>query len=153
MNEERTILGFFGTRYFDGDGFYDLIAQEVAKHKPEYIVTSGETEGISMLARRYARKEGIPLKLHFLNRAHGRGQFNERSRAIAGEATHLIIIHDGQSTGTANELALIKKLKKPYTYHVIKPEVTEEGKGYLARINRGENIIELAKPLTEGSSD
>ena len=122
MSEGRVVLGFFGTRYFDGDGFYNLIAEEVAKHKPEYIVTSGETEGISMLARRYARKEAIPLKLHFLNRTYGRGQFNQRSRGIAEEATHLIIIHDGKSTGTANELALVKKLKKPYTYHLIQQE-------------------------------
>lgn len=126
MSEERTILGFFGTRYFDGDDFYNLIAQEVAKHKPEYIVTSGETEGVSMLARRYARKEGMPLKLHFLNRVHGQGQFNERSRAIAKEATHLIIIHDGQSTGTANELALVKKLKKQYTYHLVQRKPIKE---------------------------
>lgn len=126
MSEGKVILGFFGRRYFDGDGFYDLIAQEMAKHKPEYIVTSGETEGISMLARRYARKEGLPLKLHFLNRAHGQGQFNERSRAIAKESTHVIIIHDGQSTGTANELALVKKLKKPYTYHLVQRTPIED---------------------------
>lgn len=119
MTDARVILGFFGTRFFDGDGFYNLIADEATKHKPEYIVTSGETEGISMLARRYARKAGIPLKLHFLNREYGRGQFHERSKAIATESTHLIIIHDGQSIGTANELALVKKLKKPYTYHLI----------------------------------
>lgn len=125
MSDERVVLGFFGTRYFDGDGFYDLIAQEVVKHKPEYIVTSGGTEGISMLARRYARKEGIPLKLHFLNRAYGRGQFNERSKCIAEESTHLIIIHDGESTGTANELALVKKLKKQYTYHLVQHKPIE----------------------------
>jgi len=133
MSEERVILGFFGTRYFDGDGFYGLVADEVTKHKPEYIVTSGETEGISMLARRYARKEGMPLKLHFLNRTYGRGQYNQRSKGIAEEATHLIIIHDGQSTGTANELALVKKLKKPYTYHLVTP------KGELAKPVTGAN--------------
>ena len=87
-----------------------------------------------MLARRYARKEGMPLKLHFLNRAYGRGQFNERSKAIALESTHLIIIHDGQSTGTANELTLVKKLKKPYTYHLVKRE-TE-----LAKPVEGNNV-------------
>lgn len=125
MSEERVVLGFFGSRHFDGDGFYGLIAEEVAKHKPQYIVTSGETEGISMLARRYARKEGMPLKLHFLNCVYGRGQYNQRSRGIAEEATHLIIIHDGLSTGTANELALVKKLKKPYTYHLIQQASTE----------------------------
>jgi len=118
MTKQGVVLGFFGTRYLDGGSYYDLIADEVVKHNPEYIVTSGETEGISMLARRYARKEGIPLKLYFLNRAHGRGQHDKRSRGIAGEATHIIIIHDGESTGTANEFALVKKLKKPYTYHL-----------------------------------
>lgn len=111
MSKQAVVLGFFGTRYLDGDNCYNLVADEVVKHNPQYIVTSGETEGISMLARRYARKEGISLKLHFLNRAHGRGQHNIRSRGIATEATHIIIIHDGQSTGTANELALVEKLK------------------------------------------
>lgn len=120
MSEQAVILGFFGTRYLDDECYYNLIADEVAKHKPAYIVTSGETEGISMLARRYARKEGIPLKLYFLNRSHGRGQHDQRSRGIAGEATHIIIIHDGQSTGTANEIALVEKLRKPYTYHLAK---------------------------------
>lgn len=121
MSEARVVLGFFGTRYLDGDSHYNLIADEVVKHNPQYIVTSGETEGISMLARRYARKEAIPLKLYFLNRTHGRGQHDQRSRGIVEEATHIILIHDGQSTGTANELALVKKLKKPYTYHLVKP--------------------------------
>ena len=125
-NNEQVILGFFGTRYFDGDRFYDMIAEEVARHQPEYIVTSGESEGVSMLARRYARKEGVPLKLYFLDQRHGRGQHDQRSRSIAKEATHVIIIHDGQSTGTANELAITKKLKRPYTYHLV--EVDELAK-------------------------
>lgn len=125
MTSKFVSLGFFGTRYFDGDGFYQLIAQEVAQHKPSCIVTSGETDGISMLARRLARREGIPLKLHFLKKALGRGQFAERSRQIAEESTHIIIIHDGKSQGTANELALVKKIKKPYTYHLVR-HITDE---------------------------
>ena len=118
-NDGHVVLGFFGTRYFDGDRFYELIATEVAQHQPDYIVTSGESEGVSMLARRYARKEGIPLILHFLARRHGRGMHDQRSKSIAKDATHLIIIHDGQSTGTANELTITKKMDKPYTYHLI----------------------------------
>lgn len=122
LSDDHVVLGCFGTRYFDGDRIYRLIAEEVQRHQPEYIVTSGESEGVSMLARRYARQEGMPLKLYFLNRQHGRGQHNERSRSIVREATHLVIIHDGQSTGTANELAITKKFNKPYTYHLIQPD-------------------------------
>ena len=129
-SDGQVVLGFFGTRYFDGDRFYELIATEVAQHQPAYIVTSGESEGVSMLARRYARKEGIPLIIHFLARRHGRGMHDQRSKSIARDATHLIIIHDGQSTGTTNELAITRKMDKPYTYHLIER-------------------AEVAKPLTE----
>ena len=128
MSDNKAVLGFFGTRYLDDDIYYRLIAAEVAKHKPQYIVTSGETEGISMLARRYARKEAIPLKLYFLDRAHGRGQHSQRSRSITEEATHIIIIHDGQSAGTANEFALVKKIGKPYTYHLAKDIEQRQGR-------------------------
>jgi len=126
QNDGQVVLGFFGTRYFDGDRFYQLIAEEVAQHQPDYIVTSGESEGVSMLARRYARKEGVPLKLHFLSRRHGRGMHDQRSKGIARDATHLIIIHDGQSTGTANELAITKKMGKPYTYHLVEREAADK---------------------------
>ena len=49
--------------------------------------------------------------------------------AIINDADFILLIHDGRSKGTLNELELTKKLKKPYKKYILKPEVFFEELG------------------------
>jgi len=98
-----------------------IIDEEVKKYNPEMIITSGEPDGVCRLAQLYCKRNGITLKLYHLNcKKYARGAFYMRSKAIIEDADHVIIIHDGESKGTQNELDLAIKLNKPYTYYQIK---------------------------------
>src|SRR6056297_459240 len=114
------ILSFHGSRLLDGDEVMEIIEKEINKHHPEYIVTHGEADGVCKLTREYCRRNGIPLKLHYLKRKkYARGAYHYRSLAVIKECDHAIFIHDGKSKGTNNELIIAKKLNKPYTYHEV----------------------------------
>ncbi len=114
------ILSFQGSRILDGDEVIEIIEKEIKRHNPEYIVTSGEADGVCRLAREYCRRNGIPLKLHYLQiKKYARGAYHYRSLAVIKESDYVIFIHDGRSKGTKNELEIAKKLKKPYTYYKV----------------------------------
>lgn len=71
------------------------------------------------VVREYCQENCIPLKLHFLNRKYGCGMYHHRSKAILEEGDHCILIHDGKSRGTQNELELAKKMGVPTSYHYL----------------------------------
>jgi hypothetical protein len=120
------ILGFFGSRTLSGKAIRNMIDLEVGKHRPEYIVTSGGIDGVCDEVERYCKRNALPIKLHYPNKAkYGRGMYDMRSKTIIGEADFLILIHDGNSPGTRHELELVKKLDKPFTYHLIEASERE----------------------------
>ncbi len=115
-------LCIFGSRALFDERTKQLIRDEIQKHKPNVIVTSGEVSGVCEQGRQIARELAIPLNLHFLNFRYRKGAFEHRSKAILSEADHVILIHDGHSKGTLNELKLAKKMGVPFTYHLLKQE-------------------------------
>ena len=63
----------------------------------------------------------MPLHLHFLNFAKKRGAWHWRSMAVLRDSDHALLVHDGKSKGTANELALCVKLGVPHTLERLEP--------------------------------
>jgi hypothetical protein len=124
MGKVNAVLCIFGSRSLSGVPILEIIKSEAEKHQAEYIVTSGEPVGVCRTVQVFCRQEGYPLKLHFLQKKWGRGAFHHRSLAILKECDHCVLIHDGISKGTQNELDLCRKLGKPYTYHQIERQPT-----------------------------
>lgn len=111
-------LGMFGSRTLSGHAVKEIIAAEVKKHDPEYVVTSGGIDGVCNEVESYCKHNGLAIKLHYPNKErYGRGMYDARSKAIIRESDHVVLIHDGKSPGTKHELALVCRLSKPYTYH------------------------------------
>jgi uncharacterized phage-like protein YoqJ len=44
-----------------------------------------------------------------------------RSKAILEHADFVVLIHDGKSKGTSNELKMIEKMGIPYKYYQLDP--------------------------------
>ena len=111
-------LGIFGSRAIADDRAEGEIREFLLEH-PEFttIVTSQEPRGICAVAQAYAKKYCLVLELHFLNRAkYARGAFEHRSQDIIDASDFILLIHDGESVGTSNELEQTKKNRKPFKY-------------------------------------
>jgi len=116
-------LAFQGSRSLKGEkeGVIKIIKMEIEKYNPEVVITSGEPDGVCRLTQLYCRRNGITLKLYHSNfKKYARGMWYYRSEAIINDADHIILIHDGESKGTQNELDMVRKFNKPYTYHLLK---------------------------------
>jgi len=123
---KHKIISFHGSRILDNDEVLKLIDEKVKQYKPDYIITHGEASGVCEMARDYCRKNAIPLKLHFLDRAkHARGCYHHRSLAVIKECDHCIFIHDGKSIGTKNEMEIARKLGKTYEYFKVEDQGVE----------------------------
>jgi hypothetical protein len=125
-DQRRFRLAVFGSRTLSGGPVIDAILKAIDEFNPTALVTSGEPHGVCEVARNAARELPLPLHLHFLDKMHReRGAWHWRSVAVYMDCDHVLLIHDGTSQGTANELALAIKMKVPYTY--IKLEATDGG--------------------------
>ncbi len=111
-------LGVFGSRTISDSRVKMEIAEFFQSH-PDYdtIVTTQEPKGVCQLAQIYAKENSLVLELHFLNiKKYARGAFEHRSDNVIKSADHILLIHDGESKGTLNELERTKNFKKPYRY-------------------------------------
>ena len=111
-------LAFCGSRTCNDQQTVELIHQAIEMHQPEMIITHGEPEGACALAQKAARELGLPLKLHFLQLKRAAGKFHHRTKAVFEDCNYCVFIHDGESTGCSNELAIAKKMNIPYEYHL-----------------------------------
>jgi hypothetical protein len=111
-------LAIFGSRSLAGnDRVVDIIMNAIDLLKPTAIVTAGEPEGVCETARSVAKEIPLPLHLFFVPRQkRAFGMWHWRSVAMYENCDHVLLIHDGVSDGTKNELALAIKMKIPYTY-------------------------------------
>ncbi len=110
-------LAVFGSRTLDDDRVAETILEAVDAMKPAAIVTAAEPHGVCEVARRVAAALPLPLHLHFLDKAHrSAGAWHWRSVAVYKAVDYVLLIHDGESQGTSNELALAIKMGLPYTY-------------------------------------
>lgn len=113
-------LAIFGSRTLYDHRVEMEIAQCINEH-PEIttIVTADEPAGVCNVAQIYARKTVTPLQVHFLNPKRARGAFEARCLEILKFSDMALLIHDGESKGTANELEETRKAGKPYEYVVL----------------------------------
>jgi hypothetical protein len=110
-------LAIFGSRTLSDERVEELIQLKIDELKPECIITSGETSGVNEIARAKAKENKIRLVLEFANnKKYAAGKYEHRSIEILKQCEFAIFIHDGQSKGTLNELAIAKKMRKRYEY-------------------------------------
>jgi hypothetical protein len=111
-------LGVFGSRTISDSRVKMEIAEFLNKNRGfDTIVTTQEPKGVCQLAQIYAKENYMILELHFLNiKKYAKGAFEHRSDNVIKSADFILLIHDGESAGTLNELARVKKFKKSYQY-------------------------------------
>lgn len=114
-------IAVFGSRTLHDDRVRILIMEAIEKEQATRIVTAQEPVGVCEVGQRVAKDLAIPLEVHFLNFKHLQGAFDRRSRAIVKAADAFVIVHDGVSKGTTNEMELVRKCGKPMHYHVLEP--------------------------------
>jgi hypothetical protein len=107
-------LAIFGSRTLNDERVIDAIIQAVDRHKPAVIVTAGEPEGVCSVARDYARIAPLPLMLFFVDERRNAGKYHWRSVAVYQNCDHCLLIHDGTSHGTRNEIELAVKMNIPH---------------------------------------
>lgn len=106
---------------------YERLKEEILrlreKEDIEMIVTAGEIRGVCKLARRAAQELKIPILLFFYDyeRFQG-GAFEHRSKMIINNSDFFLVVHDGYSQGTSNEVEMLEKEGKPYKYIKIEKE-------------------------------
>ena len=138
-NESKT-LAVFGSRSLRDERVEILILNYIQKNNITKIITCQEPEGVSEVAQKLCKKYAYPLQVHFLNMQYLRGAFEQRSKEIIHEADEFIVIHDGESRGTANELNLVKKSGKPYTYEILEKTNYKRSVGFNIQDEWGETI-------------
>ena len=120
-------LGVFGSRTLKDDRVRMLLYEAIEELKADTIVTTQEPLGVCTVAQQVAKDVALVLELHFLNfRKYGQGAYHERSLEVIRASDYILLIHDGQSAGTRNELEYTKREKRPYRYTVLEktdPEV------------------------------
>lgn len=122
-------LAVFGSRTLDNDSVAETMLEAVDAMKPAAIVTAGEPHGVCEVARRVPAVLPLPLHLHFLDKSHrSAGAWHWRSIAVYHDADHALLIHDGKSQGTSNELALAIKMRLPYTYIKLESDIADADK-------------------------
>ena len=124
-------VAVFGSRTLKDERVKVIIMEQISKlEKVEMIVTTQEPAGVCEVAQRVAKENSIPLLLFFLNFKYLRGAFEHRSLDVVKVSDFFIIIHDGESHGTANELKMVKKSGKPFHYEILKPEPHQNNVGF-----------------------
>lgn len=123
-------VGVFGSRILKDERIKTIILEKIKEVNATLILTCQEPQGVSEVAQRVAKDYGYPLQLHFLNMQYLRGAFEQRSKEIIAEADYFIILHDGESKGTANEKKLVEKSGKPYHYEIIEPTKYDRSVGF-----------------------
>ncbi len=110
-------LAIFGSRTLSDERVEELIQLKIDELKPECIITSGETSGVNEIARAKAKENKIRLVLEFANnKKYAAGKYEHRSIEILKQCEFAIFIHDGQSKGTLNEIAISKNMRKRNEY-------------------------------------
>lgn len=132
-------VGVFGSRSLKDERVETIILEKIKELNVTLILTCQEPQGVSEVAQRVCKDYGYPLQLHFLNMQYLRGAFEQRSKEIVAEADYFIIIHDGQSQGTANEKVLVQKSGKPYHYEELTPTKYDRSVGFNIKADWGTN--------------
>lgn len=113
-------MGVFGSRSLKDGRVFELIHKYVLELNAAIIVTAAEPDGVCALAQEYCRKHKMPLQVHFLQGdKYARGMWEHRSDHVIENSDVILLIHDGVSRGTHNEMLRTIKFGKPYIYERI----------------------------------
>jgi hypothetical protein len=123
-------LGILGSRSLSDERVKILILEHLEKTGATKIITCQEPQGVCEVAQRVAKETGTPLQLHFLNFKYLRGAFERRTKEIIKDADIFLVIHDGESKGTANELKLAERSKKPFEYTILEKSEYQRSVGF-----------------------
>ena len=140
-------IGIFGSRSLRDERVKTIILEKIKELNATKILTCQEPQGVSEVAQRVCKDYGYPLQLHFLNMQYLRGAFEQRSKEIIAESDYFIIIHDGESKGTANEKKLVEKSKKPFHYEVLKVSNYTRSVGFDVNIDWSNDEYEEKWPV------
>ena len=143
-------LGVFGSRSIRDERVEILIMEAMRKGGFSIIVTCQEPQGVSEVAQRVGKKYGYPLELHFLNMRYLRGAFEQRSKEIVKICDEFIIIHDGESKGTANEKKLVEKSGKPFQYELLDVSEYDRSVGFNVDKEWGGNEKDIRADIAKG---
>lgn len=105
----------------DDDRVTAIIAECIAKNKPDAIATAGEPKGVCRAAREYCQENAIPLLLFFIDVHRAGGMYHHRSLALFQYVQTMLFVHDGVSKGTSNEIQQTEELGIPYQYFTLIP--------------------------------
>ena len=119
-----------GSRTLKDERVKIILLEMMLKYKPTEIVTVQEPAGVCEVAQKVAKETATPLHLFFLNFRYLRGAFERRSKEAIKYSDHFILIHDGESKGTANELKLVEKSGKPFEYICLEVSKQQKSIGF-----------------------
>lgn len=110
-------LGVFGSRSLRDGRVFDIISRVVAERNAWLIVTAAEPAGVCTLAQEWCREHHFPLQIHFLQKdKYARGMWERRSDHVIANSDLVLLIHDGKSRGTHNEMLRTMHFHVPYVY-------------------------------------
>lgn len=114
-------LAVFGSRTLSDERVRVLLLQEIARTGATTITVAAEPHGVCEVARDLAAEVALPLLLHHLDHGKARGAWDHRSQATIRAADSAVLIWDGKSKGTANDLRLCVKWRLPHELHHLEP--------------------------------
>lgn len=133
-------LGIFGSRTLKDNRVKALIYDELEKTGADTIVTTQEPLGVCTIAQQVAKEKSLVLELHFLNfQKYCGGAYEHRSDDVIKSADKILLIHDGESKGTSNELKRVLKFKKDYRYEVLEKTDVQTQRPYDDKLEAFEN--------------
>lgn len=139
----RVRLAVCGSRTLKDERVRILLLEEIEANNITDLVTHAEPEGVCGVARDIAREKAIPLTLHHLNFQYMRGAFEHRTMAVFLDCDRTILIHDGISKGTSNELKVAQKMGIPYRYEILEPTRYKTSVGFDIETEWGSEDLSL----------
>lgn len=118
-------LGVFGSRSLVDCRVMEIIDRHVRELDAAMIITAFEPHGVCQIAQLYARERKLPLQVHFLQAdKYARGMWEHRSDHVIAHSDIVLLVHDGISRGTWNEMQRTIKFETPYIYERIPQDKT-----------------------------
>lgn len=91
----------------------DLYVSEKNLSAEELVVIEGGANGVDALASHWAEKHGVSVELHKADwKRYGRGAGHRRNVDMVSAADFVLILWDGTSKGTKNDIDLCRKSLK-----------------------------------------
>lgn len=98
-------LAVVGSRTFKDTALVEAeLKRSMAILGPELTIVTGGAAGADRLAEQWARREGLPVVVHYANWDRGPIAGPERNSLIVNDAEAMLAFWDGQSAGTRDSI-------------------------------------------------